>query len=81
MKKFLLLLIFAPQICHAQDAMPSDFVRLSDVTTSIVQDMRYATANNFMGKPIAGYKKGECILNYDTAVALKNCLLYTSRCV
>lgn len=72
MRKFLLLLLFAPQICLAQEAMPSDFVRLSDVTTSIVQDMRYATSNNFMGRPIEGYKKGECILNYDTAIALKN---------
>lgn len=61
MKRLLLFLIFAPQISHAQDVLPPDFVRLSEITTSIVQDMRYSTSNNFMGKPAASYLKSECI--------------------
>lgn len=73
MKKnlFLISLFFAVS-AHAQETTPPDFVRLSEITTSIVQDMRYSTSNNFMGKRASGYLKGECILQRDVAIALKN---------
>ncbi len=50
---------------------PQGFVYLRDVAPSIVQDMRYATANNFIGKPVPGYDAAECVLKRSAAEALK----------
>ena len=47
------------------------FVYLRDVAPSIVQDMRYATENNFTGKPVPGYDAAECVLQRSAAEALK----------
>lgn len=52
--------------------LPPDFVYLKNIDATILQDMRYASSNNFMGKPAKGYLKGECILKHDAAIALKN---------
>jgi zinc D-Ala-D-Ala dipeptidase len=51
--------------------LPPDFVYLRDVDPSIAQDMRYATASNFTGRPLPGYEGGECVLRNDAAQALK----------
>jgi D-alanyl-D-alanine dipeptidase len=50
--------------------MPRDFAYLRDVDASILQDIRYATANNFTGKRLAGYEAEECILKREIAAAL-----------
>jgi D-alanyl-D-alanine dipeptidase len=50
--------------------MPRDFVYLRDVDASILQDIRYATVNNFTARKIAGYEAEECILKRDVAAAL-----------
>ena len=34
---------------------PAGFVDLSDVDPTILTDIRYYTAHNFVGRPIAGY--------------------------
>lgn len=52
-------------------ALPKGFVYLHDVAPDIIQDMRYATADNFIGNPIPGYKSGECIVTKETAEQLK----------
>jgi D-alanyl-D-alanine dipeptidase len=54
----------------AAQGLPQGFVRLRDVDASIAQDMRYATANNFTGRPLPGYERGECILARAAAQAL-----------
>ena len=51
--------------------MPKDFVYLSDVDPSIEQDMRYAGADNFTGRPVPGYDAPECVLVRQAAEALK----------
>lgn len=51
--------------------LPEGFVYLSDVDPSIAQDIRYAGAHNFVGRPIQGYEKGTCILTTQAANALK----------
>ena len=51
--------------------MPGGFVYLRDVDPSIIQDIRYATSNNFVGKPLAGYEAGECVVKRDVALRLK----------
>ena len=60
----------APNAARAQRALPPGFVYLRDIDPTIAQDIRYATANNFIGRPMAGYQAGECILRCDVALAL-----------
>lgn len=54
---------------HAQK-LPPDFVSLRDIAPGIAQDMRYAGANNFTGRPLPGYDAAECALRRDAALAL-----------
>jgi D-alanyl-D-alanine dipeptidase len=51
-------------------ALPGDFVYLRDIDPSILQDIRYATANNFTGRKLAGYEAGECVVRREVAAAL-----------
>jgi D-alanyl-D-alanine dipeptidase len=55
----------------AQGALPSGFVYLRDIDSSIAQDMRYASYDNFVGRPLPGYDAPECLLQRDVALALK----------
>jgi D-alanyl-D-alanine dipeptidase len=55
----------------AQSTLPPGFVYLRDIDPTIAQDIRYATYNNFTGRPIDGYDAGECVLRRDVALALK----------
>ncbi len=47
--------------------LPPGFVYLRDVAPGIVQDMRYAGANNFTGDPLPGYDAAECVLKREAA--------------
>lgn len=51
--------------------LPPGFVHLSAVAPSIRQDIRYAGSRNFIGRPLAGYEAGECILTVPAAEALR----------
>lgn len=66
-KLFFILLLFAMRV-YAM--LPDDFVYLSDVDPSIIQEVRYASSENFIGRPIAGYKKPKIILTRQAAEAL-----------
>lgn len=50
--------------------LPKGFVYLRDLAPSIVQDIRYASSHNFIGRPIPGYGAPECILTVAAAQAL-----------
>jgi D-alanyl-D-alanine dipeptidase len=63
----LLLTAFAPA-AHA-DAPPG-FVDLAQVAPTIVIQMRYAGAQNFLGRPVHGYAGARCWLSRPTAEAL-----------
>jgi len=63
-----LLALTAPT--EARDALPQGMVYLRDVDASIVQDMRYAGADNFVGRRLPGYGAGECVLRREVASAL-----------
>ncbi len=54
----------------SRQALPEGFSRLSELDASIQQDMRYVGNNNFIGRPVAGYQAGECILSTAAAEAL-----------
>jgi D-alanyl-D-alanine dipeptidase len=51
-------------------SLPGGFVYLRDVGSSIVQDIRYAGSNNFVGRPLNGYKAGECVVKRAVGLAL-----------
>jgi D-alanyl-D-alanine dipeptidase len=63
------ILITSP--AYAREMLPPGFVYLRDVDSSIQQDIRYATPDNFTGRPLPGYGASECILRRETAEALK----------
>ena len=65
--KALLLCLYTASFAQG---LPRDFVYLRDLDASILQDIRYATPNNFTGRRLAGYEAEECILKRATAVAL-----------
>lgn len=50
--------------------LPDGFVRLADVDAAVVQDIRYAGSDNFLGRPVPGYRTGTCILTAAAARAL-----------
>lgn len=49
---------------------PPGFVRLRDVDSSILEDMRYATPHNFTGDPVPGYREPLCVVTRPLAQAL-----------
>lgn len=49
---------------------PPGFSRLAEVAPEIKQEMRYAGADNFTGKPVSGYRTPDCWLKADAAEAL-----------
>ncbi|MFG2630642.1 M15 family metallopeptidase [Streptomyces sp. NPDC048473] len=49
---------------------PEEFVALRSVDPTIIQEMRYPTAHNFMGVPVDGYRQPLCILTRPAARAL-----------
>jgi len=50
--------------------LPPGFVYLRDVAPAVLQEMRYAGADNFTGQPLPGYGAAECALRRDAALAL-----------
>src|ERR1700676_4041844 len=51
--------------------LPGGFAFLRDIDPSILQDIRYAGSNNFVGRPLAGYEAGECVVKRGVGLALK----------
>lgn len=51
-------------------ARPAPFVYLREIDPTIIQDIRYAGADNFTGRPVPGYDAAECLLLRPVAEAL-----------
>jgi zinc D-Ala-D-Ala dipeptidase len=49
---------------------PNDFIYLKTLIPTLHEEMRYYTANNFIGRPIRSYLKPVCILTKQAAKAL-----------
>ena len=52
-------------------ALPDGFVHLHEVAPNIIEDMRYATNDNFTGHTVPGYWKATCIVTKKAAEQLK----------
>jgi D-alanyl-D-alanine dipeptidase len=50
--------------------LPTGFVYLHTVDPTIHQDIRYATKDNFVGRPIPSYRGSKCILTREAAESL-----------
>ncbi len=71
---FIVLCFFAPNSAWAaggKSALPKDFVYIERVITNIQTDIRYFTANNFVGQRVDGYLAPGCILTIKAAEALQ----------
>jgi D-alanyl-D-alanine dipeptidase len=67
----IVLAIAASASAATAQPLPGGFVYLRDIDPSIIQDIRYAGANNFVGRPLAGYEAGECVVKRDVGLALR----------
>jgi len=71
-KAIVIALVAAATISQATaQSLPGGFVYLRDVDPTIIQDIRYATSNNFVGRPLAGYQAGECVVKREVGLRLK----------
>lgn len=70
MRRVVIALVMTALTAPAAQAQ-APLVYLRDIDPSIRQDMRYAGANNFTGKPLPGYDAAECMLRRPVALALK----------
>lgn len=50
--------------------LPEHFVYLREIDSSIIQDVRYATSNNFLGRRVNGYENAVVIITRQAAEAL-----------
>jgi D-alanyl-D-alanine dipeptidase len=60
----------APDAERAAAAQTPEFVDVRTLAPDIVVEMRYAGADNFVGRPIVGYEAPVCLLSRDAAAAL-----------
>ena len=67
---FALLAAVLATSAHAQ-ALPGGFVYLRDIDPAIIQDIRYASFNNFIGRPMRGYEAPECVVKREVGLKLK----------
>lgn len=72
MKPFVIALVAVAFISSARaQTLPGGFAYLRDIDPTILQDIRYAGVNNFIGRPLAGYGAAECIVKRDVGLALE----------
>lgn len=62
----------AYNLCYVTNtmALPIEFVYLKDIDNSIIQDIKYFTDDNFIGRPIKGYQICQCVLTRKSAIYL-----------
>ena len=72
MKAIVIALVVAASASAATaQTLPGGFVFLRDIDPSILQDIRYAGSNNFVGRPLGGYEAAECVVKRGVGLALK----------
>ncbi|MFE6226219.1 M15 family metallopeptidase [Streptomyces sp. NPDC057854] len=61
----------SPAVAVPEPKAPREFVALDAVDRTILQEMRYTTAHNFVGEPVDGYRQPLCLLTRPAAEALR----------
>ncbi|MFJ8982720.1 M15 family metallopeptidase [Streptomyces sp. NPDC102282] len=59
-------------VAEPEPKAPPEFVDLRSVDPTIITEMRYTTAHNFVGEPVDGYRQPVCILTRPAARALRS---------
>ena len=67
---FLWYLAFSIANTSLAAELPKDFVYLKDIEPTIIENLRYFSNENFMGRNIDGYKANRVILTSEAAIAL-----------
>lgn len=78
MKKLFLLFAIVASVCmscetetkQAADSMPEGFVVVAEEIPGVIQEIRYYSTYNFVGKRIDGYNSPKCILTREATAAL-----------
>lgn len=76
MKRLLFICLMALTGCSTTEGQESDtlrpegFVKVADHVPGLVEDMRYHTADNFVGAPVDGYEAPICLLTVEAADVL-----------
>ncbi|MGW1013076.1 M15 family metallopeptidase [Streptomyces termitum] len=60
----------SPAVAAPEPKAPREFVALDSVDRTILREVRYTTAHNFMGEPVDGYRQPVCLLTRPAAEAL-----------
>ena len=64
-------LLLSPACTHRTTGMlPEEFCYLDNVTSRVRVELMYAGNDNFVGRPLAGYRGSRAILRRDTAAAV-----------
>ena len=72
MKTNVIALVTVALISPARaQTLPGGFVHLHDIDPTILQDIRYAGSNNFVGRPLRGYEAGKCVVKRAVGLALQ----------
>jgi len=69
--KHIFKILFLLLASRAMAQLPEGFVSVSDSVPDMDVELRYYGTNNFVGRPIDGYKANKLILTEATAIALK----------
>jgi|GEM_PF-5039729 len=81
MKLYLLAVLAGISIITTTSfALPAGFVYLEGVDASIIQDIKFATSKNIVGRPLPDYKKPRCIVTKPTAFALARAQQALKKC-
>ena len=65
----LCLILFIANAALAVE-LPKDFVNLKEIEPSIIENLRYFSNENFIGRKIDGYNANRVILTHKAAIAL-----------
>jgi D-alanyl-D-alanine dipeptidase len=71
MKSFIIFFTVLISSQISSQTLPKGFSYVSEIDATIKKELRYATSNNFIGKPIDGYLKDSLIVSTPAAKALK----------
>lgn len=69
--KYPLIIFFSVLCLNTFAQLPEGFVPVNEVIPDLDVELRYFSSNNFVGKPIDGYKTNKLIITRPTANALK----------
>src|ERR1700730_15739292 len=66
-----IILILTTGCSQSSNKLPNNFVFLSDIDPTIIENIRYYTNQNFMGRPVPGYRTNKVICTKEAAIQLK----------